>query len=363
MTWLLAFLVLLLILPPVVERMQFAITRGRQRAKAEVARVVLKDMPESTGRFAWVVKSIEPSVVGIETSRLVAMGTTDEWSYLYPQAGEGSGVIVDDDGHIVTNYHVIDGAQEVTVKLADGRTVSDVRVVGADPPADLAVLKIDSGGLTAAPWGRSESLEVGEEVLAIGNPYRFDRTVTAGIISAKDRQGVVGELSHQEFLQTDAAVNPGNSGGPLVNMKGEVIGINTAIFGRAYQGISFAIPSDMARETYRQLRETGKVKPRGWLGVTLDEISELDAARFGLERGEGVRVKGVVRRSPADRAGIEPGDVILRWNGQEIDDPSSLSLAVVRTPVGSEATVELIRGGQPTEIAVRVGERPAQLRR
>ena len=359
MTWLLAFLVLLLILPHVAERVQFAITRGQQRAKAEVAQVVLENAPNSTSRFAWVAKRIEPSVVGIETSRLVAASSSnDEWSYLFPQGGEGSGVIVDEEGYIVTNYHVIHGAERVTVKLADERTTSKVRVVGADPAADLAVLKIDAGALVAAPWGDSESLEVGDEVLAIGNPYQFARTVTAGIVSAKGRQGVVGELGHQEFLQTDAAVNPGNSGGPLVNMMGEVVGINTAIFGPAYQGISFAIPSQAARDGYEQLRATGKVKPRGWLGVRMVEVDDSMASNLGLAEATGVQVLQVLRTSPAHQAGIQPGDVILEWNGQPIDDPAELSLAVVRTEVGSEATVELFRDGRPFEVAVKVGERP-----
>jgi serine protease Do len=361
LAWLLMLLILLLILPHVAERIQFGITRGQQRAKAEVAQVVLENAPDSPSRFAWVAKRVEPSVVGIETARLVAARSwRDEASYLFPQTGEGSGVIVDEAGYVVTNYHVIDGADAVAVKLADGRTVKDVTVVGADPPADLAVLKIAATGLVAAPWGRSEGLEVGDEVLAIGNPFRFYRTVTAGIISAKGRYGL-GQLTHQEFLQTDAAINPGNSGGPLVNMRGEIVGINTAIYGETYRGIGFAIPSDMAHETYKQLRASGRVKPRGWLGVQMLEVTDAIASELGLEEPTGVLVGGVVRGSPADRAGIVAGDVILQWNAEPIRSRSDLSLAVVRTPVGSEATIEILRDGKLLEKTLTVGERPAKM--
>ncbi len=359
MTWLLIFLVLLLILPYVAERVQFAITRGRQRAKAEVAKVALEEMPEGSSRFAWVAKSIEPSVVGIETTRLVTDGLlSDEFVHWLPQSGEGSGVIVDEEGYIVTNAHVIAWAVRVTVKLSDDRTIRDVKIVGVDPEADLAVLKIEAAGLTAAPWGNSDELEVGDDVLAVGNPYRLARTVTAGIISAKGRPGVVGHGDHQEFLQTDAAVNPGNSGGPLVNMNGEVVGLNTAIVGQSYRGISFAIPSDLARKVYRRLRTSGRIEPRGWLGVGLGEVSYREAARLGLERVYGVWVTQVVPDSPAYDAGIEPDDVILSWNGQETRDPAELSAAVVRTRIGSEATVELVREGRRLELVVKVGQRP-----
>lgn len=363
MTWLLIILVLLLVLPSlaeqVAERVQFAVTRADQRAKAEVARGELANMPDATSRFAWVAKGIEPCVVGIETTRVVGVAW-DERSYLYPEAqsGAGSGVIVDEEGYLVTNYHVIDGAERVTVKLADGRTIPEVKVIGADPLADLAVLKIEAGGLMAAPWGDSRQLEVGDEVLAVGNPYRLARTVTAGIISAKGRPGVVGNLSHQEFLQTDAAVNPGNSGGPLVNMKGEVVGINTAIYGDTYRGISFAIPSEVAQAICERLKATGKVMPRGWLGVKMYQVTEWAAMELGLEDTRGALVYLVYPNSPGEKAGIRQHDVIVGWNGTPISNPTELSLAVVQTDINSEATVELFRKGRKLELTVIVGERP-----
>ncbi|MHC4406079.1 MAG: S1C family serine protease [Planctomycetota bacterium] len=361
MTLLLLFLVLLLVLPLLAERLQFAITRGDQRAKAEVAKTLLKELPDPSRRFPWVAKRIEPSVVGIETVRMVSYRAgSDGWSTRFHQAGEGSGIIVDAEGYVLTNYHVIEGAQ-VTVRLSDGQTVRNVRIVGADPEADLAVLKIDAGGLVAADWGDSDALEVGDEVLAVGNPFGLARSVTAGIISAKGRPGVVGELWHQEALQTDAAVNPGNSGGPLVNLKGEVVGINTAIVGRLNQGVSFAIPSRIAREVYEELKTTGNVKPRGFLGVRMKEITFRQAAELGLDRPRGVSVVYVEPESPAEVGGITPGDVILEWNGQQIENRPDLSLAVVRTKIGSEATVALIREGRELKVRVTVGMRPVQI--
>jgi serine protease Do len=359
----LILLVLLFILPSVAERVQFAITRGQQRAKAEVARKVLEDMPESSGRFAWVAKTIEPSVVGIEVTRLVHGGRYgDEWTQLFAESGEGSGVIVDEAGYIVTNAHVVDGAAQLTVKLSDGSTVRDVELVGADPLADLAVLKINASGLTAAPWGDSDPLEVGDEVLAVGNPYRLARTVTAGIISAKDRPGVVGQLAYEEFLQTDAAVNPGNSGGPLVNMKGEVVGINTAIVGPAYQGISFAIPSNRAREVCEHLKTTGEITPRSYLGVRMWDLNEQLALQLELDEPRGVLVRSVEPGSPAERAGIQRYDVIVEWNGQRIDDSTGLALAVARAKIGSKASVVVIRKGQERRLEVTVGQRPLEQR-
>jgi serine protease Do len=364
----LVVLVLIFILPSVAERVQFAITRGEQRAKAEVAKKALEEMPESSGRLAWVAKTIEPCVVGIETTRLVRGGSYgDEWAQLFAQSGEGSGVIVDQSGYIVTNAHVIDGAAQLTVKLSDGRTVEDAELVGADPLADLAVLKINANGLTTAPWGDSDQLEVGDEVLAVGNPYRLARTVTAGIISAKDRPGVVGQpasgqLAYEEFLQTDAAVNPGNSGGPLVNMKGEVVGINTAIIGPAYQGISFAIPSNRAREVYEHLRATGEITPRSYLGVRMSDLNEYLALQLGLDEPRGVLVRRVEPGSPADKAGIQRLDVIVEWNGREIKDSTDLALAVARTKIGAKVEVLVIRKGQERRLEVTVGQRPLQQR-
>ncbi len=365
--WLLFFLLLavaVLLVPYTAEQVQFAITRGRARAEAEVARVQLTEFPEHVSRYRIVAKAVEPSVVGIETSRAVIPAREAELSGLfgdrfprYPPDGKGSGVIVDEQGYIITNFHVIDKASEVTVKLSDGRTVGNVTVVGVDPLSDIAVLKVQARGLVAAPWGDSERLEVGDPVLAVGSPYGLAQTVTAGIVSAKGRQGVVQDINYQDFVQTDAAVNPGNSGGPLVNLKGEVVGINTAIYGETYQGISFAIPSQIARDVYQKLRDTGTVA-RGWLGVALQSLDETLADRFGLEGTKGALVTDVVSNSPAAAAAIRPGDVIVEWNGKPVSDPAALSFAVAGTRIGSKATITLIRNGKRLQIAVTVADRP-----
>ena len=244
------------------------------------------------------------------------------------------------------------------VDLPDQRVVA-ATVVGADKLSDIAVLKIQADGLTAASWGDSDKLEVGDPVLAIGNPFGLARTVTAGIISAKGRHAVIEDLSYQDFLQTDAAVNPGNSGGPLVNMQGHVVGINTAIVGPTYQGIGFAIPSAFAQEVYQTLKSSGKMS-RGWLGVATQALTPALAKQFGLPDSNGALVASVVAGSPAAAAGIEPGDVIVRWNDHATNDPMELALAVAATKPDSTATVELIREGKKNSIKVEVRERPVQ---
>jgi len=369
--WLLVFLLVLLAVPYLVQRIAYALARGREMAKAEVARGLLDELPDEGGLYPWVAKSIEPSVVGIDVIRGAegAAVPVDEWSHLfrvprqpYFLQDKGSGVIVDAGGYVVTNAHVVRGAVAVKVKLSDGRTFDDVTIVGTDPPSDLAVLKIDTGDLTAARWGDSEAVEVGDPVLAVGNPFGLERTVTAGIISAKNRKQVVRDLDYQNFLQTDAAVNPGNSGGPLVNMRGEVVGINTAIHGEAYQGISFAIPSNMVRDIFEKLKAGGQVA-RGWLGVNLGELSEPLAEQLGVEPGtQGAVVAGVLSGSPAEQSGIEPGDVIVQWNGTPIVGPGELGMAAAGTAIGSTAKVVVVRKGKRLELDVKVGQRPAGLR-
>jgi len=300
----------------------------------------------------------------VKTERIVR-GPHDELSFLfglpgqYRAEGQGSGVVIDESGYVLTNNHVVAGAERVDVKLSDGQLMRDVKVVGTDPLTDIAVLKVDAGGLTAAQWGDSDELSVGDPVLAIGSPFGLDQTVTAGIVSAKGRRGVVEDLSYQDFLQTDAALNPGNSGGPLVDMSGKVVGINTAIFGQRYQGISFAIPSQIARNVYEQLLAKGAVS-RGWLGVAMQELDEKLARQLGLESTEGALVAGVVPGSPAEKAGIEPGDVIVRWNDEEITCRGDLGLAVGGTRPGSQAKVVLMREGRELEATVTVGDRAEQ---
>jgi len=369
MLWVLLILVALLVLPYVVEQVQFSITRGRQRAEAEIAQKQLAALPADACRYTIVAKGIAQSVVGIETVRITQPTRLDEranlpWHTLQPPTtGQASGVIVDEEGYIITNFHVLLNATRILVKLADGRHIEGVKVVGVDHLTDVALLKIDVNGLNAAEWGDSDKLEVGDPVLAVGNPFGLARTVTAGIISAKERRNIVPGLPYQNFLQTDAAVNPGNSGGPLVDMDGRVVGINTAIFGQTYQGISFAIPSRIAQNVYQQLKSTGKVA-RGWLGVAMQrDFDDKMAAKLGMERAVGALVSNVIPDSPADRAGLRPGDVIIDFNGKQITSATDLSLAVGRAKVGSQATVLIIRDGQQQRLTIDIAERPAQMGR
>jgi serine protease Do len=241
----------------------------------------------------------------------------------------------------------------MTVSLSDGRKVT-AELMGGDPLTDLAVLKINATGLTPAPWGDSDKLPVGAPVWAVGNPYGLDRSVTFGIISAKSRRGF-GANPYQEFLQTDAAVNPGNSGGPLVDASAQVVGINTAIVGRSYQGISFAIPSDTAREVYQRLRERQPIV-RGDLGVQLEELTLPIAQKLGLKDVRGALVTDVFAGGPADQAGIERGDVIVAWNGQPVDNKTTLSFLIARTEVGSAVECMIVRDGQALTKTVKVTE-------
>lgn len=359
---LLGGLLILLLLPYIAEQVQYAITRGRERAAAEVAREQIAVLPEAANRFVLAAKAIEPSVVGIKMIRVSTR--RDEWAVFGRQQpgvmqGQGSGVIVDKDGYILTNFHVVSGADQVSVTLSDGRTIGNVKLVGDDPTSDLAVLKIDASGLMAAPWGDSDSLQVGDQVLAVGSPYGLAQSVTAGIISAKERRGLPvpnSDLIYQDFLQTDAAVNPGNSGGPLVNLKGEVVGINTAIIGQGYQGISFAIPSNLAKSVYEKLKAGEKIA-RGYLGIGMDSLTEQQAKAQGLEDTRGALVKGVMRGSPAEEAGIEPGDVIVAWNGKPVNDENNLRFLVAGTAVGAQVKVTIVREKEKRELTVTVGER------
>jgi serine protease Do len=271
-----------------------------------------------------------------------------------PRQGQGSGFIVSPDGIILTNAHVVDKATEVTVRLTDRREFR-AKVLGSDKPSDVAVLKIDATGLPTVKLGSSLSEKVGEWVLAIGSPFGFENSVTSGIVSAKSRS--LPDGAYIPFIQTDVAVNPGNSGGPLFNMKGEVIGINSQIFTRSggYQGLSFAIPIDLAIKVKDQLLQFGKVS-RGRLGVTIQEVNQQLADSFGLKRPGGALVASVEDDGPAAKAGIKPGDVILKFNGRAIPSSSQLPAQVADAKPGAKATLEISRNGTTREIEVKLGE-------
>ena len=275
-----------------------------------------------------------------------------------PDQSAGSGVILDSTGFIVTNNHVVDGATQITVTLSDRREFS-AKIVGTDPKTDLAVIKIDAKDLPALKWAEYEKLQVGDLVLAVGSPFGLSSTVTLGIISALGR-GNVG-IADYDFIQTDAAINPGNSGGALVNMNGDLIGINTAIFSRTggSEGIGFAIPSSIALDIVDSLQKTGKVV-RGWMGVAIQEITPALAKSFKLpEQRKGVLISDVNENGPSHSAGIKRGDVVIAFNGKEVQSVSQLRNLVARTVVGKDAQVKVVREGKEQLISVKVAERPS----
>ncbi len=272
--------------------------------------------------------------------------------------GVGSGFIISEDGYILTNAHVVSGANEVTVRLADAKREFSAKVIGADERTDVALIKVDASGLPVATLGKSTNLEAGQWVAAIGSPFGFANTITAGIVSATQR--ALPAETYVPFIQTDVAVNPGNSGGPLINLAGEVVGINSMIYSRTggYMGVSFAIPIEAALDVARQLRETGKVT-RGRLGIGIQPLTKELAQSFGLENADGVIVVNVEPGSPADKSGLRLGDVILSYNGERIDQANELPRLVASTKPGDKAAVQIVREGKQQSLNVAVGESAA----
>lgn len=339
---------------------------------AAVAPLATQTLPD----FAALVQRYGPAVVNISVTHNVKVGSNapqipglskDDPFYQFfkqfqgqvpqhemPTRGLGSGFIIKSNGTILTNAHVVAGADEVTVKLTDKREFK-AKVIGSDPQSDVAVLKIDAKDLPTVTLGNSNDVRVGEWVVAIGSPYGFDNTVTAGIVSATSRS--LPDGTYVPFIQTDAAVNPGNSGGPLFDMKGEVIGINSQIYSRSggFQGLSFAVPINVAANVENQLVKYGKVS-RGRIGVTIQEVNQALAKSFGLKAPTGALVSSVEKDSPASKAGVEPGDVILKVNDKAIANSSDLPLYVANLKPGTTATMEVWRKGKPQDLAITVGE-------
>ncbi len=273
------------------------------------------------------------------------------------EQGLGSGVIASDDGYIVTNNHVVEQADDLIVLLGDKRKFP-AKLIGTDPKTDLAVIKIEATGLSTLPWGNSTTLEVGELVLAVGNPFGLNQTVTMGIISAVGRANV-GIVDYENFIQTDAAINPGNSGGALVNLQGQLIGINTAIFSRTggYMGIGFAIPSQMVKNVMQSLIGHGKVI-RGWLGVSIQELSQDLATQFDAPDTQGALVGDVFSESPAGQAGLKRGDIIRTYNGVTVNDPTHLRTLVAETTPDTGVPVAVLRNGKMVNLSVSIAEMP-----
>ncbi len=327
----------------------------------------------SAASYADAAQRAIPAVVSVYTTKEIRRGPYGDdplferfFGDRFRQQAErvtslGSGVIATADGFVLTNNHVVQAADEILVALSDGRRV-EARLVGADPETDLAVLRIDAPNLPVITFGRSEDLRVGDVVLAIGNPFNVGQTVTMGIVSALGRTGL--DLSRYEsYIQTDAAINQGNSGGALVDAHGNLVGINTAIFSRSGGsiGIGFAIPTTIVTQVMEQLIKTGKVV-RGYFGIEPEDITPEMVDALKLARKEGVIVRGVQRSAPAGKAGIEPGDILLSINGEPVKDTPRMLTQIAQLAPGSVARVKVIRGGKELEIAVTVGERPVPQR-
>ncbi len=328
--------------------------------------------------FVALAKKIRPVVVNISTTQISEgrgqrefgnpFGDDDPFSEFWRrffggpmprgpqrQRSLGSGFIIDADGSILTNNHVVENAQKIVVKLSDDREY-DAKVIGRDPKTDIAVIKIDAKrALVAASLGDSDRLEVGEWVMAIGNPFGLDSTVTSGIVSGTGRH--IGQGPYDNFIQTDASINPGNSGGPLINLRGEVIGINTAIFSRTGGniGIGFAIPINLAKELLPQLRGKGKVT-RGYLGVLIQRVTPEIAESLGMDQPRGALVANVSKEGPAEKAGVKIGDVIVEFDGREVKDSGELPIIVARTPVDKKVQLKILRERKEVPLTVVVGE-------
>ncbi|OLC16143.1 MAG: hypothetical protein AUH29_05940 [Candidatus Rokubacteria bacterium 13_1_40CM_69_27] len=310
----------------------------------------------------WVglARTLKPAVVNVNTTR-VQEGAQPGDPFFEKFFGTpprravrslGSGFIIHPDGYVVTNNHVVDGATETKVRLSDGRELP-AKVLGRDARTDLVLLKIDATGLPAIPLGDSSQLQVGEPVMAIGNPFGLEQTVTTGIVSATGR--VIGEGPYDDFIQTDASINPGNSGGPLINARGQAVGINTAIVSQSggSVGIGFAIPVNLAKPVLTQLAATGHMV-RGYLGVAIQRVTPELARSFGLSEARGALVTSVVEGSPAMTAGLKPGDVIVEYEGHTLARAEDLPRAVAATPVGRQVTLAVVRGGKPVTLSARV---------
>jgi serine protease Do len=349
-----------------------AVTRAASQADIDI-------LDRSGKALSSMVKEVRPSVVHISVSSTVDVNPEFEQFFNNPfferffgpefrqqdprqrkrqQQGTGSGFIISKDGRILTNNHVVEKADKITVTLSDNSKV-EAELIGTDPQSDLALIKVDvEEELPVLPLGDSDALEVGEWVIAIGNPFGLSQTVTVGVVSATGRSRM-GINEYENFIQTDAAINPGNSGGPLLNIHGEVIGINSALYSRTggYMGIGFAIPINMAKSIEDQLQKYGKVT-RGWLGVGIQNLDDTLAGYFGLDKAEGVLITEVYPDTPAEKAGIEREDIVLELNGERLKDSSDLRNRIALTTPKSDATLRILRDGKTTDITVTIGALP-----
>lgn len=355
---------------------QFALADGQGLQGSDI-----EALERQNQAFERIAETVTPAIVNIRTTQIIKVQQSPFFSdpFFRQFFGDmfggqgipreqrehalGSGVIVSPEGYIVTNNHVIAKASDVDVMLADKRTFK-AKVIGADPRTDVAVIKIEGKNLPTVPWADSSTLHVGHTVLAFGNPFGLNFTVTSGIVSAVGRSGL-GIETYEDFIQSDAPINPGNSGGALVNVRGEVVGINTAIVSSGQGpggsvGVGFAIPANIVKHVMESLIKTGKVT-RGYLGVTLGDLNPALAREFKVPDLSGVLVNEVEPGAPAEKAGLKQGDVIRTYNGQTVDNRARLQAMVASTNPGSEVTLGILRDGQPSTLKVTLGEQPASM--
>jgi serine protease Do len=330
-----------------------------------------RDNPPTTS-YAPIIKKVSPSVVNIYTSKTLRLDPAlrqylremyglDRVPSERRQQSLGSGIIVSQDGYILTNNHVVEGADEVKVALPDEKTVYDASVVGTDPQTDIAVVKVAAENLQSITFADSGKIEVGDVTLAIGDPFGVGQTVTMGIVSAKDRGGI-GITNYEDFIQTDASINPGNSGGALVDAEGRLVGINTAILSRTggNQGIGFAVPVNLARYVMERIVVDGKVT-RGYLGVKIQPITSDIAKQSKLSQPVGALIAEVTPGSPGEQAGLKPGDIVTELDGKKVTDSRQLQLMVAEKPPGSRVTMKIVRDGKEQTLTVQLGELPTQM--
>ncbi len=350
--------------PRIVEEIRYAWHRGELRAEYESGTEGLRNvsLDALSEAYQMVTAAVGPSVVHIDVQRRPQIDQASMARLLssrtMPLSDQGSGVVVDSTGYVLTNRHVIVDGEDITVTLSDGRRVPAI-VVGMDELTDIALLRVDADRLMPIAWGDSDRCKVGSPVWAVGSPFGLDRTITFGILSGKHRM-VRTSNQYQDFMQSDVAVNPGNSGGPLVDARGTLVGINTAIVGDTYQGVSFSIPSNVAKQVYERLRTTGRVE-RGWLGVALSEVAD-DQLVGDNARVRGAMVSGMTDPgSPAAIAGLEMGDLILKVGDRPITDIGHLMRIIGDLASGSIVKLGIIRGDESLEINVTLGSRPPTL--
>jgi len=374
---------------PLVKKLFLAMTIILVAAPPVLSGNGIESLRQTSKAFTQVASKAVPAVVSVQVEKVITVGSgslDSPFGYHSPfddefferffgrkfrrqaprehkRVGQGSGFIISPDGYMLTNNHVVEDADNIIITLNDGREFKGVEVIGTDPDSDVAVLKIDSKNLPFIELGDSDKLEIGEWVMAVGNPFGLSETVTVGVVSAKGRKNLrLTDGGYEDFIQTDAAINPGNSGGPLLNLDGQVVGINSAIYSKSggYMGVGFAIPINMATNIKDQLIKTGKVT-RGFLGVSMQNITSEISEYFELENNKGVLVNEIIEDSPAEKGGLEVQDIIIKLNGEPVEGPSAFKNSIALIEPGTKVKLTIIRDKEEMELKIKIGSRDDEL--